>query len=241
MKAKTEIDIIILSYAHNLRLSQVTKSCLISLLQSEDESKIKFNIVVVESQKQIKPYQYPGTTTIYPDQTFGYNKFMNLGVNATQSEFICICNNDLIFHPKWASEILKQMEKDKKLVSASPISSNYHSNLGINLDPEIIFGNRIGIEITGWCLFFKREIIKTFGIFDENYHFSGADYDYAYLIWVCNLKHGLVTKSIVDHLGSLTLKTQSPVRQQQLTEDTIYHKKKWASRISSIPDELQAS
>ena len=182
------------------------------------------------------PYQYPGTKTIYPDQPFGYHRYMNIGINLTSSPYICICNNDLIFRPNWASAILQQMEIDKELVSASPIASNYHPNLGISLSPAVIPGYRVGYEIAGWCLFFKRELLKITGQLDENYEFSGADYDYAYTLWVSNLKHGLVTSAVVDHIAAQTLKTQSEEKQTKLTKDNIYHKKKWGSRISDIPD-----
>lgn len=236
MEEKAEIDVIILSFAHTHTLLQLTKSCLISLLQSENKQQIGFNIIVIESQKQMSPYQYPGTTTIYPDQPFGYHRYMNIGINFTRSPYICICNNDLIFHRNWASEILKQMDIDKELVSASPISSNYHPNLGISLTPPAIIGYRVGYEIAGWCLFFKRELINSIGNLDENYEFSGADYDYAYTLWVSGYKHALITSSIVDHIAAQTLKTQTQSRKDQLTKDVIYHKKKWGSRISDIPD-----
>ena len=232
----TEIDIIILSYAHTSALLQMTKSCLVSLLQTESPSLIKFNVIVIESHRQIKPYQYPATTTIYPDVPFGYHRYMNIGINSTKSPYICICNNDLIFHPNWASEILKQMGQYDDLVSASPISSNYHPNLGMSLAAEVIFGYRVGYEIAGWCLFYKREIVKLIGILDENYEFSGADYDYSYTLWVCNLKHALITSSIVDHVTGQTIKTQSIARQNELTEDVIYHQKKWACRVDMIPE-----
>jgi GT2 family glycosyltransferase len=235
MEPILEIDVIILSYAHTRTLLQTTKCCLVSLLQSENPSKIKFNVVVVESHQTMKPYQYPGTNTIYPEQPFGYHRYMNIGINSTKAPYICICNNDLIFHLGWASEILKQMELDPDLASASPLSSNYHPNLGMPLEHDVKFGYRVGYEIAGWCLFYKREMIKTVGILDENYQFSGADYDYSYTLWVSNIKHGLITSSIVDHIAAQTIKTQSPERQNALTTDVIYHRKKWGSRIDIIP------
>jgi len=235
MNNLTEIDIIILSYAHTPALWQMTKSCLISLMQSEDHSSIKFNVVVIESHHKMKPYQYPATLTIYPEEPFGYHRYMNIGINATRSPYVCICNNDLIFHRNWASEILKQMGQYADLVSASPMSSNYHPNLGISLAAEAIFGYRVGYEIAGWCLFYKRAIVKLIGILDENYEFSGADYDYSYTLWVCNLKHALITSSVVDHVTGQTVKTQSAERQNQLTEDIIYHQKKWACRVDIVP------
>jgi len=235
METIQEVDVIILSYAHTRTLLQTTKSCLISLLQSENPKEIKFNVIVIESHQPMKPYQYPGTTTIYPDQPFGYHRYMNIGINSTQAPNICICNNDLIFHPGWASEILKQMKENDELLSASPVSSNYHPNLGMSLEQQVKFGYRVGYEIAGWCLFFKRRLTKIIGILDENYEFSGADYDYSYTLWVSRIKHGLITASIVDHITAQTLKSHTPERQDQLTKDIIYHKKKWGSRIDITP------
>src|SRR5476649_1250128 len=49
---------------------------------------IAFNIVVIESNKNLAPYQYTGTKTIYPDVKFGYNKYMNIGIQMTHNEYI---------------------------------------------------------------------------------------------------------------------------------------------------------
>src|ERR1700761_361091 len=113
-----EIDIIILSYAKNEALTKLTEQTIATLLTSEDPEKIKFNVLVVESNKAIKPFQFKNSTTIYPDDNFGFNKYLNVGVNATSSPYIGLCNNDLIFHKGWASEILKAFGQNPKIMSA---------------------------------------------------------------------------------------------------------------------------
>src|ERR1700749_4974158 len=100
------IDIIILSYAKDEKLKALTEQTIATLLDSEDPEHIKFDVLVIESDKSLRPYQYPGTQTIYPDETFGYNKYMNIGIKATGNEYVCLCNNDLVFHKGWAGAIL---------------------------------------------------------------------------------------------------------------------------------------
>ena len=98
VKPITEIDIIMLSYSHNEELKQMTENAIRSLIDSEDANKIKFNIILIESEKKLKPYQYPNTTTIYPNQVFGYHRYMNVGIRMTKARYVCLCNNDLYFH-----------------------------------------------------------------------------------------------------------------------------------------------
>lgn len=130
MKSKTEIDIIILSFAQNEELKLITQHCINSLMASEDQEDIKFNVVVMESQQEMKPFQYKNTTTIYPEEAFGYHRYMNIGIDITSSKYVCLCNNDLHFHPGWATEILKSFHKYYDLSSASPFCSFHHPKMG---------------------------------------------------------------------------------------------------------------
>jgi len=237
-KNKTEIDIIILSYAQSQELKEMTIHCIDSLITSKDTASINFNILVIESYKEIKGYQYPYTKTIYPDEPFGYHRYMNIGIKLTSSPYVCLCNNDLNFHPGWASEILIQMTQIPDLMSASPLCSIVHPELGVPLNSGIRIGYRVGYEITGWCLFVKREIFKKIGKLDENYRFSAADHDFANTLALLNIKHALITSAVVDHGNSKTLKTQTKQRQDELTKGVLYHVKKWNYRLLPKPDNL---
>ena len=231
METNAEIDIIILSYAQNSELQQTTRDCVDSLIASEDPAAIKFNIIILESAKNLADYQYPGTTTVYPNEPFGFHRYMNIGIDMTSSPYVCLCNNDLIFYKNWASEILKYMDQIPDLISASPICSYLNRYTGIPLNSGIKIGYRVGFEISGWCLFMKREIFDKIGRLDENYRFSGADHDYANTLGVMKIKHGLITSSIVDHLNNITLNMQSEERQNELMLPGTYHSMKWGYRI----------
>jgi GT2 family glycosyltransferase len=226
------IDVIILSYAQSPALFKTTVDCINSLLTSEDLSEIQFRIVVIESEKKLKPYKYKNATTIYPDEPFGYHRYMNIGIQMTSSPFVCLCNNDLIFHPDWASEMLKVFNLYPNLLSASPACSIHHPKMGIPINSGVLPGYRIRYEVAGWCLFVRREIFKIIGELDENYKFWCADNDYANTLWVLNIGHVLVTSSVVDHLESKTLYSQSADIQEKLTEQEVfYFDKKWKHRL----------
>jgi len=231
IERQQQIDIIILSYAHSVELQQVTIACINSLMISEDPLSIKFNVVVIESEMALDNYQYPFSRTIYPSQPFGFHRYMNLGVSLTNAPYVCLCNNDLLFHKGWASEILNYMYKISGLVSASPICSIYHAEIGISTFSGVRIGYNVGVEIAGWCLFIKREALDTMGELDENFAFNAADLDYSTTLEALGLKHGLITSSIVDHLRSKTLNTQSDEKQDELNLGKKYYDQKWNYRL----------
>lgn len=223
-----DINIIILSYGKTEKLKAITQNCIDSLISSEDPAKIKFNILVIESEKSLAPYQYPNSTTIYPDTTFGFNKYLNIGIKSTSNKYVCLCNNDLLFHKNWATEILKAMNNDPKILSANPVCQYFNDHQPyVN---QIILGNKSNLLngiLTGWCIFVKRDIFNIIGLLDEQFDFWYADNDYGRTLLKYKVTHALVGTSKVDHLGNQTHTVLSDEKLLQLTENQkdIYEKK----------------
>lgn len=225
-----KIDIIILSNAQTPELRRLTIQTIETLLASEDPNEIRFMIQVFESA-QTGTYNYPFCQTLVPPKPFNFNRYMNMGIKRGTSPFVCMCNNDLIFHPGWASRILEAFEKNPDLVSASPICEISHRESGILPNTGIYIGYEIRKHVSGWCLFFKRSMVKRTGLWDERFRFWFVDNDYAKTLEKRKLLHALITDSRVDHLESQTLKTRSPKEQLSLTADDRYlYECKWGQR-----------
>jgi GT2 family glycosyltransferase len=221
------IDIIILSYAKNEALKALTIQAIDTLMASEDPQEIKFSILVIESEKSLNQFQYPDTITIYPPVTFGFNKYMNIGIKATNAPYVCLCNNDLLFHKNWATNILKSMYGDPKMLSATPYCPRFHKNAGFAENAEPIEGY-FGV-LTGWCIFVKREIFDIIGLFDEKLLFWYCDYDYCNTLEKYKVKNSLVSSAFVTHLGSESLSRLSTADQKRLTQlPRFYFSYKWS-------------
>lgn len=232
MKKITAVDVIIISYAQTEDLKTTTKECVKSLIKSEDSGIIKFTVLIIESEKSIKPYQYPNTTTVYPDEEFGYHKYLNIGIKLTTSPYVCLLNNDLLFHNKWMSNIVDLFNKHSEIFSASPICSFNAKSMGYNINSGIYHGYGVGKEIAGWCIIVKRELFQLSGILDENYKFWYSDNDYANTLYVLGVGHVLITSSVVDHLSHSTIKKQDEKTKLLLTvKEFEYYKKKWMPRL----------
>jgi hypothetical protein len=231
MENITDIDIVILSYAQNTELKRITEQCVCTLLASESRSKIHFHVIVVESEKAMLGFQYDGTTTIYPAQEFSYNRYLNIGIVAGKSQYVCLCNNDLVFHHGWASEIIKSFDKYNELSSASPFCSIHHPKMGFQINNGIYPGYRSRYELAGWCVFLRREALNKIGKLDENLKFWCIDNDLSNMLSVLDLKHALVSSSIVEHLDGATFDLQTVERQEELTAgEFFYFEKKWNYR-----------
>ncbi len=223
---KNNIDIIILSYAKDEHLKGLTIQTINTLQESEDPEKICFNILVIESNKTLHPFQYENTTTIYPNEKFGFHKYLNIGIKQTNNPYVCLCNNDLIFHKGWATEILKAMDNDDTMLSAVPYCPNFHKKEGFpeNAPPlEGYFG-----VLIGWCIFVKREIFDIIGMLDDNFVFWYCDYDYSNTLEKYKVKNCLISTAVVTHLGSESITRMDSKEHKKLTHlPRFYFSYKW--------------
>jgi GT2 family glycosyltransferase len=228
-----EIDIIILSYAKNEALTKLTEQTIATLLTTEDSEAIKFNVLVIESNKAIKPFQFANSTTIYPEDNFGFNKYLNIGVNATNSPYIGLCNNDLVFHKGWASEILKAFEQNSKIMSANPYGGDAYYFKEVVEGPNVMLRsknpNANGV-LTGWCILVKRVIFNTIGPLDEQFEFWYADNDYDRTLKKYRVEHALVKTAIVEHVAM-----QSHDALDDKEKYTHGQKEKFDKKWNSVP------
>lgn len=226
-------DIVILSFAKDADLRAVTEHCLDTLVASEDPEVIHFRIFVLESNHAAPPYSQVGVETIYPAAPFNYHAYMNKGIACGAAPLVAICNNDLEFKAGWASALLAAFASDATLQSASPFCAIHHPGYGFGQNTGNYYGYRVLREIAGWCLVFRREMLKVTGPLDERFYFWYADDDYARTLQEHKLKHALVTDSVVNHLDSRTLQTHTSAKQWMMTKRARYlYEEKWENKGS---------
>ena len=238
----TDVDVIIVSDARDKSFQDITEQALSSLIASESLDEIVFHPVVIESAKRLEAENYAyieAESTLYPQEPFNYNRFLNIGYKATSSPYIVFCNNDLLFKPKWASLIVTFMEALPDLASASPMCgiTGEHRGFTRRFQPQrIMYGYQVRLHICGWCIFSRRVTIDAIGGFNENYPFWYADNSYSEDLRRHRLKHALVLGSRVDHLGSKTL---SSLDQASYSRMTFMERDKFAKEYGLVRTEFQ--
>ncbi len=225
-----QVDICIISYAKNEELKLITENGIKSLLASEQQ--IKFNIFVVESNKNVHYDYLPGVITFYTDEPFNYNRYLNIAVSKGSSKYILLANNDLTFENNWASEIISQMELRPNLLSASPFCPQTQ-NEGLKRVP-LVYGYEVRNQIAGWAIFVQRKIFDVINELPTDCSYWYSDNDYAMTLQKYNIKHALITNSIVNHhpdnhgsTGKEILRDENLLNEYTNHQAEIFNKK-WA-------------
>lgn len=209
-----KVDIVILSNAKNADLKSTTQQAVDSCLKSDDG--IDFNIIVIEQNDNVI---YTGCNVHYNYDDFNYNRSMNRGIGLGDAQYICLCNNDLVFKENWCSILITSMQKHE-LLSACPICPHVQHHR-LSLKEDIYFGYRNSHEVSGWCIMINRDILKIIGKLDEEFPFWFADNVYSEQLKSHGIKHAVVTKSVVEHLGSKTLNTLRGKEKDAITHDEM--------------------
>jgi GT2 family glycosyltransferase len=224
----TEIDVIIISYAYNDDKRALTIQTIETLLASESPKYYKFNIFVIESDKNTEIYEYPNTITLKPDQKFGYHTYLNIGVRKGKAPWLVLANNDLIFHKGWFRAILQAKEEDPELESFGTWCNKFHKSKSVSKIPKIQYGYTNGIHVTGWLIVLTRELYNRMSGLDEKFYFWYCDDDYRMTIKQMEVKHALITNSEVSHLTSQTTNELSLEKYRHMTLlPNLYFDYKW--------------
>jgi GT2 family glycosyltransferase len=194
------LDIVIVSYAKDDYCKELTKNCLFSLLNSEDNAVDDFNIIVVESEPGVNwDWMAINVKTYESPLPYGYHKFLNFGRKKGNSPWVALCNNDLEFTKEWFTRILEASATVPEALSFSPLCPMTQTLYGIKENMGLIEGYEIRKQISGWCIIHKREIYERIGDLDERFHHWFCDNDYSMELMKNRIKHVLVTNSVVIH------------------------------------------
>lgn len=192
--SNSKIDIVILSNAINTRYKLMTQQAIDTAFATCGNNPI--NVIVIEQQPGVA---YGKTKTINLSGEFNYNKFSNIGASHGNSKYIMISNNDVIFKQGWLDALLTN---GSNLMGTRCPNDIRQRDLRAD---EV--GDKIGRNMSGWCFVISRELWLKIGGLDEDFGFYCADNA---TVEQCR-EHGVlpvvVYNSVVQHLGSQTLRT----------------------------------
>ena len=225
------IDFIFLSKTENIFFKNLLQGALKSLILSNIPSINNFTINIIESSTKPIKLDFKHANIINFDKSiFNYNRAINLGLKHCKNDWICICNNDLIFDKNWISNIKNIIDKEPDILSISPISPTHikHRNLyNKTTTPIYLEGYTTGLHVCGWCILVHKSIIDKIGTFDETFDFYFQDNDYAETIKKLNVRHVLATKSVVTHIQSQSSKKLD--KRTKFNTDRLKFSNKWGN------------
>jgi len=227
------VDVICLTNTDNFSSYETTNRTINTILDSED--KIKFNIILMESNS-LSDYVYHNVSHyIKPNVKFNYNHYLNLASDYLKSEWVLITNDDVKYEKNWFTEILKVYHQDPTIESFSPKEVLFYSTIYadhfVGSKDDYWVSYNVTEAVCGWSLLMRRRVWDEVFPWDENFDFYYQDNDYSKLIESKGIKHALVRNSLTLHLGNLSLLNESEdkSRNEKMEESYKIYLNKWGS------------
>jgi len=230
-----------------------TKRCLASLRLT---TRFPYEIIVVdngstdgtrefiESQKDVQ--------LIKSDFNLGYAGACNLGIRSSDSKYVVISNNDIIFTPNWLSHLVDTSEVNESVGLVGPVTnhaSGYHvqpfrpykDNIGLFRESKRIYAENKGSYmfvplLIFFCTLIKRKTIDTIGVLDPNLGLGGCDdLDYSFRNRMAGLASLLDLSVFVHHFCSKTYSSNDLDYWKLIKESIDRYNRKWEgiSRIGT--------
>lgn len=189
---KPIVDVVMLSRAPTKELWGMTQRAIDSCIAGANS--LPVNVIVLEQEA----VEYRNAKTIHMPEEFNYNAFANRGAELGFAEWIMVANNDLVFSDGWLHHLLAA---DHPVVSPRCPRDLRQAHVTTNT-----IGSNTAEHFSGWCFMIKRSLWHDIGGFDEDVAFWCSDDAVIQQVLAQATPPMLVPDSVVQHLGSVTLK-----------------------------------
>lgn len=219
------------------------QECLDSLrLQSYKD----FKVIVVDngstdgSQKEICE-TYPEVELIENEENYGFSVAVNQGIQAADTEFVILLNNDAMCEYDFVESLVKGIQKSSKIFSCGARMIQYHDRekLDNTGDFYTIFGwayqrgldesvkkykraGRIFSACAGAAIY-RRAVFDEIGLFDPNHFAYLEDVDIGFRANIYGYRNYYIPKAIVYHIGSASSgERYNPFKIRLAARNTVY-------------------
>lgn len=164
---------------------------------------------------------YNNIKIIHNDKNLGYAGGNNQGLKIASGEYLFLLNNDLLFTPNWLQNMIKILDKNKKIGILAPMTNfcglekqlvknaksltveNYINlyNQEIKADNTYSYNDKIIF----FCCGMRRDIFEKVGFLDENFGMAWfEDDDYSLRVLYAGYKPAIANGIFVYHNHSQT-------------------------------------
>ena len=199
------------------------RDCIDSLMEQDY---VDFETIIIDNASQDSTYEwlaeYKGIIFKQLDKNYGFSKAVNEGIKMAQGEYVLLLNNDTVVETDFVKELVKAIEKDKRIfgVSSKMIAYQDHSIMDDAGDEYTILGwayktgdgkpvedfikpRKVFSACAGAALYRKR-VFDEMGLFDEDFFAYMEDVDISYRARVYGYYNVYCPEAKVYHIGSAT-------------------------------------
>jgi glycosyltransferase involved in cell wall biosynthesis len=217
-----KVSIVILTFNE----LEYTKKCVESIRKHTPE---QYEIIFVDNGSKDGTVKWL-KKLIQKNQTFklvenkknlGFAKGCNQGITASSGEYILLLNNDVLVTESWLSGMLECTNSSPDIGIVGPMTNNisglqkvvnedYGSNENLDAYARLFreknrYRRIPARRIVGFCMLFKRELIKEIGLLDETFGSGNyEDDDFCLRASLQGYKNLIAGDVFVHHAGSRT-------------------------------------
>lgn len=208
----------------NYNGSKYIKQCIDSLKRQTYKG---YELIIVDNASKddsIKIIEkiYPSAKLIKNQENKGFSTAVNQGIKAAKGEYVVLLNNDTVVFEDWLENLVKCIEKDKKIFSACSKMIRYNEKDKIDDagDEYNILGwaykcgdgesiekytkDRQVFSSCGGAAIYRKSVFEEIGYFDESFFAYMEDVDISYRAKIHGYKNMYSSSAKVYHIGSAT-------------------------------------
>ena len=221
-----------------------TRRCVESVLQNSKD--VPYHIVLIDdcsTDARIFPYlrsvanTHPNVTLIVQKENLGFVRTANVGLSLNADHDVVLLNSDVEVTEGWLRRLTLTAYEKPDCASAIPLSNEasiyslFWEHIGMikqKIGPKnfarIIAKHSLKLrpEIptsVGFCMFLKRDVLKTIGVFDTSYGMGyGEENDWCMRARRAGYRHYLADDCFMYHEGQVSMRAAGHVQKGQTTD-----------------------
>jgi GT2 family glycosyltransferase len=176
----------------------------------------------------------------------GFAGGVNQGLMMAKGDTIVILNNDTLVTPGWLTHMMRCLLSDPEIGAVGPVSNYISGEQQIDVPYKTVDEMweyaaarskpdqskwRVTERLVGFCILFRRELLKNIGYFDEGFRIGNfEDDDWMIRIRLRGLKLVIAGDSFIHHFGSVSMKKLGQKQFEEVQSNNgQYYTKKWVN------------
>ncbi len=171
---------------------EITRRCLESIV---NRTQADYRLILIDNASDDETSKYlddfantnsERIVLIKNKANLGFLKAANQGLIKSEAKYACLLNNDTVVTKGWLRELISVAESNPRLGILNPSSTTLGQKVPLkDIDKYAgkirrYQGEYVEMaQVSGFCMFVKREVIDKIGILDESYgmgYFEDTDY-----------------------------------------------------------------
>lgn len=216
---------------------ELTRRCVESLRRHTD---VPSELIIVDNGSTDGSAEYATSAAdvaVRNDTNLGFAAGMNSGLAEANGTYVAFINNDTVFPPRWASQLIESFESGGHPGIVMPAVTAAGNPVSVRESPgtEQVVLTPFGEFPSGVVYVMRTETIRRLGGWNEDYLTASAeDLDLSFTVWAHGLDIVLDERVLVEHESQATVRNL-PDRKSLYRDNLEQFLRRWETQPLKEP------